>query len=161
MRLSDQHAAAAEGLRQLELAALPTGKEWKTWWNEWQHHMEMKFGWERAIVDAVTRLIRNQLTLARIIRNTGAGRMAVNYDSDGHVYGEETRWPDEITREALVWFINVITGESLELYAERGCMTAALIVNPLTRIVPTFLVRTSPDWPIFPWEVDSCATVQK
>ena len=34
--------------------------------------------------------------------------MAVKYDSDGHVYGEETRWPDEITREALAWFINVI-----------------------------------------------------
>ena len=109
MRLSGQHAAAAEGLRQLELAALPTGKEWKTWWNEWQHHMEMKFGWERAIVDAVTRLIRNQLTLARMIRNAGAGRMVVKYDSDGHVYGEETRWPDAITREALAWFINVIS----------------------------------------------------
>src|SRR5438552_2973381 len=109
MRLSGQQAAAAEGLRQLELAALPTGKEWKTWWNEWQHHMEMKFGWERAIVDAVTRLIRNQLTLARMIRNAGAGRMVVKYDSDGHVYGEETRWPDAITREALAWFINVIS----------------------------------------------------
>ena len=64
-------------------------------------------------------------------------------------------------KDVLIVDDNVITGESLELYAERGCMTAALIVNPLTRIVPTFLVRTSPDWPIFPWEVDSCATVQK
>lgn len=108
MRLSDQHAAAAEGLRKLELAALPTGKEWAEWWRFHWRQMEMKFGWERAIVDAVTRLIRNQLTLARMIRNTGAGKMVVKYDSDGHVHDEGTRWPDEITREALAWFINVI-----------------------------------------------------
>ena len=65
------------------------------------------------------------------------------------------------SKEVLIVDDNAITGESLKPYAERECMTAALIVNPLARVVPTFFVRTSPEWPIFPWEVDSCATVQK
>ena len=56
---------------------------------------------------------------------------------------------------------NVITGETLETYVNRGYTTAALIVNPFARFVPTFFVRTSPDWPIFPWEVDGCAEMSK
>ena len=32
----------------------------------------------------------------------------IKYDTEGHVYGEETRTPAEITREALVWFLTVI-----------------------------------------------------
>jgi hypothetical protein len=106
--LDGQTAAAAEGLRQLELAAFPTSLEWQTWWNEWRRHMEMKYSWERALVDAITRLVRNQLTLARMIRNEGKGKVMIKYNSDGHVYGEETRTPDAITREALAWYINVI-----------------------------------------------------
>ena len=61
-------------------------------------------------------------------------------------------------KDVLIVDDNVITGETLEKY-DNGHMTAALIVNPLARIVPTFFVRTSPEWPIFPWEVDSCAKV--
>lgn len=100
--------AAQEGLRQLELAALPTGKDWRIWWNEWKRHVEMKFAWERALIDAITRLVRNNLTMARQIRLESEAKRVVRYDSEGHVYGEETRSPAEITREALVWFLNVI-----------------------------------------------------
>jgi len=99
---------AKEGLRQLELTALPTGKEWRMWWNERSRFVEMTYGWERALCDAITRLVRNQLTLARQIRMAGEAKRMIRYDSDGHVYGEETRSPDEITREALVWFIQTI-----------------------------------------------------
>ena len=100
--------AAQEGLRQLELACLPTSLEWKVWFDSWRAEMEMKFPWERAIVDAVARLQKNQITLARMIRNEGAAKKMIKYDSDGHVWGEEFKQPDEITREALVWFINVV-----------------------------------------------------
>jgi hypothetical protein len=105
LRRSD---AVKEGLRQLELAALPTGKEWSAWWRERRRSVEMTFGWERAIVDAVTRLVRNNLTLARQIRLEGEAKKVIHYDSDGHVYGEETRSPAEITQEALAWFIRMV-----------------------------------------------------
>lgn len=106
--LSQREAATAEGIRQLELACLPTSLEWHTWWNEWKGSMEMTYAWERALVDAITRLQKNQITLARQIRMEGAAKKMIRYDSEGHVYGEETRMPDEITREALVWFITQI-----------------------------------------------------
>jgi hypothetical protein len=97
-----------DGLRQLELAALPTGKEWSAWWRHRKNSVEMTFGWERAIIDAVTRLVKNNLTLARQIRFANEAKNMIRYDGEGHIEGEETRWPDEITREALVWFINVV-----------------------------------------------------
>jgi hypothetical protein len=106
--LSQREAATAEGIRQLELACLPTSLEWHIWWNEWVARMEMKLAWERAIVDAVTRLQKNQITLARMVRYEGAAKKMIRYTSEGAVWGEETRSADEITREALVWFINVI-----------------------------------------------------
>src|SRR4029077_6731870 len=96
---------AKEGLRQLELAALPTSKEWSTWWRFRSREVEMTYGWERALIDAVTRLVRNNLTLARQIRLEGEAKKVIRYDSEGHVHGEESRMPDEITREALVWFL--------------------------------------------------------
>jgi hypothetical protein len=101
-------AAAAEGLRRLEQASLPTGLEWHVWWNEWSRHVEQKDGWERALVDSVTRLQKNQITLARMVRLEGAAKPMIQYNSDGYVWGEETRWPDDITREALVWFITQV-----------------------------------------------------
>lgn len=106
--VNHQHAAAAEGLRQLELACLPTSLEWHVWWLEWSRHVEQKDGWERAIVAAVTRLQKNQITLARMIRNEGAAKKMIRYNSDGYVWGEETRTAGEITREALVWFLSTI-----------------------------------------------------
>lgn len=108
VNLSPRESAAAEGLRQLELACLPTSLEWQTWWNEWSRHMEMTYPWERALVDSVTRLQKNQITLARMIRNEKAGKRMIQYNSEGYVWGEETRMPDEITREALVWFLSII-----------------------------------------------------
>jgi hypothetical protein len=87
------------------MAALPTSLEWQIWWNEWSRHVEQKDGWERALVDAVSRLVRNNLTLARMIRNEGSAKAMIQYNSDGYVWGEELRMPDEITREALVWFL--------------------------------------------------------
>lgn len=56
---------------------------------------------------------------------------------------------------------NVVTGESIAPYRDRGCWTAALIVNPLTQTMPHFHVRVSTDWPIFPWEADSCVEVSR
>lgn len=101
--------AVKEGLRQLELAALPTGKEWSAWWRARKCTVEMTFGWERALVDAITRLVRNQLLLARQIRLTGEAGKVIRYDSEGHVHGEETRSPAEITQEALSWFITQVS----------------------------------------------------
>lgn len=108
MEVDLKEAAAAEGLRQLELAALPTSQEWNYWWRERSQLVEMQYPWERALVDAITRMVKNNLTLARMVRLEGAAKRVVKYDSDGHVYGEETRSPAEITKEALVWFITQI-----------------------------------------------------
>lgn len=105
---ADRTGAVKDGLRQLELAALPTSKEWHIWWNERSRFVDMTYGWERAIIDAITRLVRNNLTLARQIRLEGEAKKMIRYDSDGQIRGEETRSPAEITREALVWFINVV-----------------------------------------------------
>lgn len=108
MEVELHEAAAAEGLRQLEQACLPTSLEWHVWWNERQRFVEMTFGWERAICDSITRLQKNQITLARMVRNTGAAKSMIRYNSDGYIEGEEYRAPDEITREALVWFITQV-----------------------------------------------------
>lgn len=107
-QVGDRTELAREGIRALEQAALPTGKEWRMWWNEVSRHMEMTYAWERAIRDAITRLVRNQLTLARQIRLESEAKRVIRYDSEGHVYGEESRTPEDITREALVWFITQI-----------------------------------------------------
>lgn len=106
--LTQREAAAAEGLRQLELACLPTSLEWKVWWNHWSRDIELSFPWQRALADCVTRLQKNQITLARMIRGEKAGKRMIQYNSEGYVWGEETRQPDEITREALVWFLSTI-----------------------------------------------------
>lgn len=106
--IAAREAAAQDGLRQLELAALPTGKEWAYWWRERSQLVDMTYAWERALIDGITRLVKNQLTLARMMRLTGEARRVIKYDSEGHVYGEETRSPAEITREALVWFLTQI-----------------------------------------------------
>ena len=66
--------AAREGLRALEQASLPAGKEWDYWWRERKQFVEMTYGWERALIDAVTRLVRNNLTLARQTRMEGGPR---------------------------------------------------------------------------------------
>jgi len=100
--------AAREGIRALEQAALPTSKEWFAFWNERMRFVEMNYGWERAIIDAITRLVRNQLTLARQIRMEGEAKKMIRYDAEGQIHGEETRSPADITREALVWFINTV-----------------------------------------------------
>lgn len=105
MEVDLQEAAAAEGLRQLEISAFPTGSEWQYWWRERSQLVEMQYAWERALVDAITRMVKNNLTLARQVRLEGAAKRVVRYDSNGHVYGEESRTPADITREALVWFI--------------------------------------------------------
>src|SRR6267142_292051 len=97
-----------EGIRALEQACLPSSLEWHTWWLVWQREVEQKDGWERALVDAVSRLQKNQITLARMVRNEGEGKKMIKYNSDGYVWGEELRLPDEITKEALVWFITQI-----------------------------------------------------
>ncbi len=103
-----QEGKVSEGLRRLEMASLPSSLEWHVWWNEWQRHMELKEGWERAIVDAISRLQKNQITLARMIRMEGAAKKMIRYNSDGHVWGEETRSPEDITGEALAWYITQI-----------------------------------------------------
>jgi len=108
VNLAPRESAAAEGLRQLELACLPTSLEWKVWWNEWSRNVEMTHPWQRALIDCVTRLQKNQITLARQIRSEKAGKRMIQYNSEGYVWGEETRAPDEITREALVWFLATI-----------------------------------------------------
>jgi hypothetical protein len=106
--MTRSEAAAAAGIRQLELAALPTGKEWNYWWRERSRFVEMTYGWERAMVDAITRLIRNNLTLARMTRLEGEGKKMIRYDSDGAVRGEEIRSPQDITREAFAWFLQSV-----------------------------------------------------
>lgn len=108
LQINNHGDVVKEGLRALEQAALPTGKEWSYWWREVKRHMEMKYAWERALIDGVTRLVRNNLTLARMIRLEGEAKRVVKYDSEGHVYGEESRSAAEITREALMWFLKVI-----------------------------------------------------
>ena len=100
--------AVQDGLRALEQAALPTSKEWAYWWNEKTRFIEMTYGWERALIDATTRLVRNNLTLARMIRLENEAKKVIQYDSDGHVWGEGFKDPAEFTREALVWFLTVI-----------------------------------------------------
>lgn len=95
--------------RDLSLAAFPTGLEWHVWWNRWERDVEQKEPWERALIDAVTRLVRNNLTLARMVRFEGeGGKRMIRYNSEGHVWGEETRNPGDITREAFVWFLRHI-----------------------------------------------------
>lgn len=126
MEVDYKEAAAAEGLRQLELSALPTGNDWQYWWRERSRFVEMTYGWERALVDAITRMVKNNLTLARQVRLEGAAKRVVKYDSDGHVYGEESRTPAEITKEALVWFITQIkpAQKDAPVWAEilfKGC----------------------------------------
>ncbi len=107
LQLNSRGDVVREGIRQLECAALPTGLEWHVWWQEWSRHVEQKDGWERAIVDSITRLQKNQITLARMIRNYGDPSM-LRYDSRGYVTGEESKDPAEFTREALSWFITQI-----------------------------------------------------
>ena len=97
-----------ESLRALEQAALPSGKEWAWWWRVRKRDVEMTYGWERALIDAVTRLIRNNLTLARQIRMEGEAKKVLKYDSEGHVYGESLMSSAEFTKEALVWFLQII-----------------------------------------------------
>jgi hypothetical protein len=97
-----------EGIRQLELACLPTSLEWHIWFQHWKRHVEQKYPWERALVDAVSRLQKNQITLARSIRFEGGAKKMIQYDDAGHVWGEDAKMPDEFTREALVWFLQNI-----------------------------------------------------
>jgi hypothetical protein len=100
-----------EGFRQLELATLPTSKEWNYWWRVRERERRLGgivFGWERALTDAVTRLVRNNLTLSRITRLEGEAKRVFQYDTDGHVYGEDSKSPLEFTREALIWFLQVV-----------------------------------------------------
>lgn len=101
-------SAVQEGLRQLEMASLPTSKEWAYWWREKSRHVEMTYGWERALIDAVTRLVRNNLTLARMIRWENEAKQMIRYDSDGHVWGEGATDPAMFTKDALAWYLNVI-----------------------------------------------------
>ena len=100
-----------ESIRQLELSTLPTSKEWNYWWRVRSREMReggMSYGWERALIDAVTRLVRNNLTLSRLIRLEGEAKRVFQYDNEGHVSGEESKSPLEFTREALVWFLRVV-----------------------------------------------------
>lgn len=97
-----------DGIRQLELAALPTAKEWSTWFRLRKRECEMTHGWERALIDSTTRLVKNNLTLARMIRLTHEAKKMIRYDSEGRVAGEETKSATEFTREALAWFITQI-----------------------------------------------------
>ena len=51
---------------------------------------------------------------------------------------------------------NAVTGSSIAPFIKRGFTTAVLINNPVGNInSPTYVARTSLDWPVFPWEVDS------
>ena len=102
-------SAAKAGLRALEQAAFPTAVEWDIWWREHNRRLEegTADGWEKALAHAVGRLFDNQLTLARMIRLEGDAKVMIRYDSNGHVDGEETRLPDDITRDAFLWWLNV------------------------------------------------------
>jgi hypothetical protein len=106
--LSQREAATAEGIRQLELACLPTSLEWQTWFVERSRFLTMTYGWERALCVAIVRLQKNQITLARMLRLEGTAKNVIHYNSDGYVWGEETRHADEITREAFTWFLNEV-----------------------------------------------------
>jgi hypothetical protein len=100
---------AQEGLRALEKASFPTGVEWNIWWREHRRRIEdgVATGWERALADGIGRLMDNQLTLARMIRLEDTAKMAIRYDSEGRISGEEVREADDITREAFMWWLNV------------------------------------------------------
>ena len=100
--------AAQQGLRALEKASLPTAKEWYVWWKLRQARLaeEGTTGWEQGLVDGVGHLMDNQLTVARMIRCEGEGKQMIRYDSEGRISGEELRSPDEITREAFMWWLN-------------------------------------------------------
>lgn len=97
-----------DGLRALELAAFPTAVEWNIWWREHARRIEdgESTGWEKALAHGIGRLMDNQLTLARMIRFAGEGKQMIRYNPDGQIVGEETREPDDITREAFGWWLN-------------------------------------------------------
>lgn len=102
-------SAVKDGLRALELASFPTSIEWNIWWRLHRRRIQdgESTGWERALADGVGRLMDNQLTIARMIRAEGEGKAMIRYNPDGQVIGEEMRTPDEITREAFVWWLNM------------------------------------------------------
>lgn len=111
MEVDIREAMAAEGLRRLEMSALPTGLDWHIWWNEQlaRKRLGATFDpWEQGLVDSVTRLVRNQLTLARLLRYQGGAKAVIQYDSDGQVQHEATTDAGEMTREALAWFIHAV-----------------------------------------------------
>jgi hypothetical protein len=93
----------------LEKAAFPTSVEWITWWAYHRRRVSRceSSGWERALADAIGRLMDNQLTLSRQIRLEGEGKAMIRYNADGYVSGEEERSPDDITRDAFNWWLNM------------------------------------------------------
>jgi hypothetical protein len=104
-----RQSAVHDGLRSLELAAFPTSVEWHIWWKLHRHRIATgeSTGWERALADGIGRLMDNQLTVSRLIRAEGEGKQMIRYNPDGQVIGEELRSPDEVTREAFVWWLNM------------------------------------------------------
>lgn len=109
IRGEQAQGAVQDGLRALEKAAFPTSVEWNIWWRLHRRRIASgeTTGWERALADGIGRLMDNQLTIARMIRAEGEGKQMIRYNPDGQVIGEETRSPDEITREAFVWWLNM------------------------------------------------------
>lgn len=100
-------SAVNDGLRALEKASFPTAIEWDIWWRHHRRRLEAgeASGWERALAHGIGRLMDTQLTLARIIRLEGEAKQMIRYNSDGQVYGEESKPADVFTREAFVWWL--------------------------------------------------------
>jgi len=101
-------SAVQDGLRALEKASFPTAIEWNVWWRLHRRRIETgeTTGWEKALAHGIGRLMDTQVTLARIIRSEGDAKDMIRYNSDGHVYGEETKPADEFTREAFIWWLS-------------------------------------------------------
>lgn len=75
-----------------------------------------------------------------------------------HYFDKPLVRSQEIDETTLVVDDNVVTGDTLAPYWKLGCLTAALLVNPNAALIEHaqtvgfFYARTTPEWPVFPWE---------
>lgn len=102
---------------------------------------------QRLVVDAIYGIPRGGLVLATYLSHTLVRPMIV-----GDVA------PHALRPNTLVVDDNTVTGFVLQAYVDAGFATAALVHNPTgSAVTPRFIGRTSPLWPLFPWEIDSIA----
>src|SRR5438034_6796497 len=95
--------------RPMWLSSLPTALEWEIWFKGWSEQITEPIPAERFLVDAILKLQTTYITLARQLRitnnvtNTGSN-VVLRYDSDGYVFGEESKSPVAFATEALAFF---------------------------------------------------------